>query len=323
MVVIWQYFPAMSDPSDSYLSLSSYRRCTDRIHAAWPSFVSRRAERLGQGLFDAPVEKVAENILEDLFTQVLDWNLADVNLQVGRADIVLSELGIKRLVLEVKRPGSLSWHRVAVNAALDQALGYASAQKVGAVAVSDGQMLYAADVTHGGLRDRIFVTLAAQEPPSDLWWVSVHGIYREYPKPIVTVPTAPESAQTESDEPDPEGETLHHKYQLPARCFAYVGAADNQATWKLPYLQVDGTPDLKRLPKAIQSILSNFRGVKVSIPRDAIADVLVRLGKAASSARKMPCQFGTTADAYVNAHQALDQLGRLADVGCCGPVMSS
>ena len=60
-----------------------------------------------QGLFDSPVEKVAENILEDLFTMVLDWSLDDVNLQVGRADVVLSELGIKRLVLEVKRPGTL------------------------------------------------------------------------------------------------------------------------------------------------------------------------------------------------------------------------
>jgi hypothetical protein len=98
---------------------------------------------------------VAENICEDLFTQVLDWNLADVNLQVDRADIILSELGIKRLVLEVKRPGSLAWHRPAVDAALSQARAYAADQKVGAVAVSDGQMLYAADVRvrEGTIRD--------------------------------------------------------------------------------------------------------------------------------------------------------------------------
>jgi len=111
------------------------------------------------------VEKIAENILEDLFTAVLDWNLADVNLRVGRADIILSELGIKRLVLEVKRPGSLAWHRRAVDAALAQALGYAASQKVGAVAVSDGHMLYAADIIHGGLRDRIFVNLEGTAPP--------------------------------------------------------------------------------------------------------------------------------------------------------------
>jgi len=127
------------------------------------------------------VEKVAENILEDLFTRVLDWILADVNLQVGRADIVLSELGIKRLVLEVKRPGALAWHRPAVGAALEQALGYAASQKVGAVAVSDGRMLYAADVAHGGLRDRLYVNLDVSEPPLQLWWLSVHGIYRPCP----------------------------------------------------------------------------------------------------------------------------------------------
>ena len=82
----------------------------ERVTVTWPAFAARQRERLRQGLFGAPVEKVAENILEDLFTKVLDWDLADVDLQVGRADIVLSELGVKRLVLEVKRPGSLAWH---------------------------------------------------------------------------------------------------------------------------------------------------------------------------------------------------------------------
>lgn len=57
----------------------------------------------------------------------------------------------------------------------------------------------------------------------------------------------------------PSGELLHHKYLLPASCFAYIGTANLPATWKLPYLQADGTPDLKRLPKAIQAILSNYR----------------------------------------------------------------
>lgn len=102
--------------------------------------------------------------------------------QVGRADVVLSELGIKRLVLEVKRPGSLIWHRRAVESALDQARRYAATQKVGAVAVSDGNLLYAADVDEGGgLRDRVLVALDQEAPPEALWWVSVHGIYRPRP----------------------------------------------------------------------------------------------------------------------------------------------
>ncbi len=110
------------------------------------------------------------------------------------------------------------------------------------------------------------------------------------------------------------------KYQLPVRCFAYVGAADDVRSWKLPYLLIDGGPDVKRLPKAIQSILSNCRGVKVSIPREAVGDVLVRLAVAAAMLRKLPCQCDPAADAYVEAHHALIQLNRLHEVGCCSPV---
>ena len=150
-------------PGDTTLKqLASYRHCLERIEANWPAFAARRRQHLRQGLFDSPVEKAAEEILEDLFTMVLDWSLDDVNLQVGRADVVLSELGIKRLVLEVKRPGALLWHRRAIEAALDQARRYAAEQRVGAVAVSDGHMLYAADVVGGGLCDRVLVALGSR-----------------------------------------------------------------------------------------------------------------------------------------------------------------
>jgi len=148
------------------------------IRSHGPHRVDRRCDlhrgALQQGLFDAPVE----NIVEDLFTTVLDWSLSGVNLQVGRADVVLSALGIKRLVVEVKRPVALVWHRTAVEAALDQARRYAATQRVGAVPISDGHMLYAADVAHGGLHDRVLVALDAEDAPEDLWWISVHGIYR-------------------------------------------------------------------------------------------------------------------------------------------------
>ncbi len=63
---------------------------------------------------------------------------------------MLSRSGFKRLVLEVKRPGSLTRHRVAINKALEQARRYAADQRVRAVAVSDASMLYAADVAKGG-----------------------------------------------------------------------------------------------------------------------------------------------------------------------------
>jgi len=52
-------------------------------------------------------DEVARNILEDPFTALLDWPLTDFNSQMEDADIVLTDHGIKRLVVEVKRPASL------------------------------------------------------------------------------------------------------------------------------------------------------------------------------------------------------------------------
>jgi hypothetical protein len=310
--------PLETSGDQGYRQLASYRRCTVRIEAAWPMFAARRRERLRQGLFDAPVEKVAENIVEDLLTAVLDWSLDDVNLQIGRADIVLSDNGYKRLVLEVKRPGTLIWHRRAIQAALDQALRYASAQNVSTVAVSDGNMLYAADVVAGGrMSDRALTALDTSTAPLDLWWVSVHGIYR--PCPIVTGDLAWPAAKATIPVQAAAMEGLRdHKYQLPSSCFGYVGDADNVGTWKLPYLLENGSPDTRRLPKAIQSLYSNYRGAQVkTIPREAVPDVLVRLAIAAATLRKLPCQCVDPSPAYVQAHQALEQFGRLADVGCC------
>ena len=302
----------------TYEQLASYRHCVERIREAWPGFSMRRRQRLQQGLFDAPVEKVAENIVEDLFTTVLDWPLTDVNLQVGHADVVLSSLGIKRLVLEVKRPGALVWRRRAMAGALEQARRYAGNQDVAAVAVSDGHMLYAADIIGGGLQDRALVTLDRPEPPEELWWVSVHGIYRPCPVAVVAQAALPEDEPLGTTSQAADGDALvHPKYHLTMSCFAFVADANDPHTWKLPYRLDDGTPDTKRLPKAIQSILSNYRGAKVGIPRDAVGDVLVRLGIAAAGLHKMPCQTTNAADAYVEAHHALEQLRRLNDVGCC------
>ena len=311
-----------STRDDEYLGLASYRKCVERIQANWHVFVERRTQRLGQALFDAPVEKIAENILEDLFTGVLDWQLSDVNLQIGRADLILSDLGIKRLVLETKRPGALAWNRQSVHSALEQARRYAAVQKVETIAVSDGSMLYAADVHDGGLRDRVLVSLASIEPQLDLWWLSAHGIYRTRPQPVGgTISNFDGIGATVTPQPG-FATLLHPKYRLPAQCFAFIDDASRPTTWKLPYRLGDGAIDVKRLPKAIQAILSNYRGARVTIPREAAGDVLVQLARAAASLGKMPCQTNPAADAYVEAHQALDQLDRLSEVGCCAPVAS-
>ncbi len=305
--------------TDHVASLASYQHILQRIQAAWPVFLEKRSARLEQQRrYGAAAEKVAENIVEDLFTEVLDWTVADLNNQVEYADLLLSRLGIKYLLIEVKRPGALAWHRRAMDLALDQAVRYASEQKVKCVAVSDGVMLYAADHEHGGLRDRVFVTLATPEAPEALWWLSVHGIYRPREETEGAVlrllpedaPAEPASAQLAP------GLLVHPKYRLPAPCFAFVGDPDAMETWKLPYRLADGSPDVKRLPKAIQAILSNYRGTKVSgIPEKDIPDVLVRLAQEAVRLGRMPRQGGESAPVYEQLAEALEQLGRLGEIG--------
>jgi hypothetical protein len=299
-------------------NLASFRHCVDRIHAAWSEFLARCKERLAQQeRHGVAAEKVAEDILADLFTIVLDWTLADLNNQVGYADLELTRLGIKYLIVEAKRPGALAWNRRAVEAALQQACRYADEQKVKCVGVSDGLMLYAADIAHGGLQDRVFVRLDFAEPPETLWWLSVQGIYRprrEHGDAILCLLPEVEPAP---DLPSvtPAEALLHPKYRVPASCFAYVGHANEPGTWKLPYRLVDGTVDVKRLPKAIQAILSNYRGARVSsVPEKDIPEVLVRLALAAASLGRMPHQAGDTAPVYIQLAEALEQLGRLEEV---------
>jgi hypothetical protein len=308
----------MVRPGTTVVTLASYRRCCDRLTAAWPSFLTRREERLAQqARFGTAAEKVAENILEDLFTIVLDWHLSEVNNQVRYADLVLTRLGVKHLIVEVKRPGALSWHERAVDLALAQARRYADEQKVRAIAVSDGVMLYARDLVSGGHRDRLFVRLDEPAAPADLWWLSTDGIYRaredSSAERLRLLPVTAEGVTRPCH--DAADDLLHPKYRLPAQCFAYVGDAANPKTWHLPFLRADDTPDVARLPKAIQAILSNYRGAHVSsVPEAAIPEVLVTLARTAHALGKLPAAGPASAQAYVQLQCALEQLGRLSDV---------
>jgi hypothetical protein len=297
--------------------LASYRNCVRRICENWSRFLDQRRERLAQQQrHGVASEKVAENILEDLFTLVLDWSVADLNNQLDYADLVLTRLGLKHLLLEIKRPGALAWNRHAVDAALSQALRYAHEQKVGCIGVSDGIMLYARDIQHGGHKDRVFASLQGPDPPKQLWWLSVHGIYRPVEATDATLRDLPEEPRGVTIPAVlTEQEILHPKHKIPASCFAYVGDANDSATWKLPYRLIDGSVDLKRLPKAIQSIISNYRGAKVGgIPEEAIPDVLLRLARAAVSLGKMPFQSCNTAPAYRQLAEVLEQLGGRVEV---------
>lgn len=293
--------------------LASYQHCVQRIQSSWSLFLQKRLQRLEQQNRYGGIasEKVAENIVEDLFTEVLDWQLADLNNQVKYADIVLTRGGIKYLLLEIKRPGALVWNQHAVERALAQAVGYASEQHVACIAISDGVMLYAANLKHGGLEDRIFVSLSSATPPLDLWWLSVHGIYR--PCSIARSPQSSLLSQevTPAHNPDEQNQgLLHPKYKLPASCFAYVPNPTQPGTWKLPYRLIDGRIDEKRLPKAIQCIISNYRGVKVSGILEAdIPAVLIRLAHGAESVEKMPHQRADTAAIYQQLADVLEQIG--------------
>ena len=145
---------------------------------AWADFQAKRWERLALARFGTAAEKVAEDILEDLFTMVLDWRLSEVNNQVAYADLVLTRLGLKQLIVEVKPPGALAWNEHAIDLALARAHRYADAQRVKSIAISDGTMLYARDIIPGGYRDRLFTRLDEPWAAEDLWWLSVDGIYR-------------------------------------------------------------------------------------------------------------------------------------------------
>jgi len=298
--------------------LAAYRRCVERIGRGWPTFQAKRLERLCEReRFGHAAERATENIIEDLFTLVLDWSVGDVNHQVGYADILLTRLGIKYIVVEAKRPGALAWNRRAVDEALLQARRYADEQGVRCVAVSDGVMVYAADIVHGGLRDRVFCPLDHPEPQEALWWLSVDGIYRDRAEVSdASLRLLPQEPVVEAGaEEQPNGYLLHPKYGLPAQCFAHVGKAGDPRTWHLPYLQADGTVDVKRLPKAVQAILSNYRGAHVSsVPESDIPDVLVRLACAAGSIGKLPGQTAQPASAYVQLVTVLEQLDRLEEV---------
>ena len=239
-----------------------------------------------------------------------------MNNQVGYADLVLTRLGVKYLIIEAKRPGALAWNQRSVDFALAQAHRYADEQKVRSIAVSDGVMLYGRDHIPGGHRDRLFVRLDQPHPPADLWWLSTDGIYRPRDHAagarLDLLPRVDDTLSPATDRQPPG--ILHPKYQLPATSFAYVGSAADPKTWHLPYLLNDGTPDLARLPKAIQAILSNYRGAHVSsVPEAAIPEVLLTLARTARKLGKLPVDGQSSARAYVQLQDALEQLGRLAE----------
>lgn len=293
--------------------LASERKLHDRIVQSWPAFLLKRGQRLTQAQrFGTAAEKITIALLEDLFSDVLDWSLADLNHEIAYADFVVTQNGIKTLIVEAKRPGKLATHRSAIDQAITQVRQYADQQRVPHVAVTDGIILYAGDLEGGVMHDRVFVRLDQSDPPVDLWWLSVHGIYRTRPQSRdASWSVLPAVSEVEPETLDASSSgLLHSKYKLPSRCFAYVGDANRPTTWRLPYRLADGSIDRARLPKAIQAILSNYRGAKVrSVPEAAIPEVLMALARAAHEVHHMPPDAVNPAPIYRQLAEALHTLG--------------
>lgn len=269
--------------------LSNRKKIIKSAKEKWVQFLERRQKRLLQlNRPEGGAEKITEGILEDLFSMVLNWSISDLNWQMGRCDLVLTQMGIKYLLLEAKYPNHFS-SKSNREKALNQVLGYAKEQKVKKIAVSDGYMLLIAELDEqGAIEKYLEISLDAPDFSEELWFLSIHGIYRSIPR------------KTDIAYPRFQNDgLLHHKYELPIDCFAYVGDKDDTKTWKLPYLLEDSSVDVKRLSKAIGAVISNYRGAKVEgIPEKAIPSVLRALEKAARQMRKMPDQDPKASDIY-------------------------
>jgi hypothetical protein len=300
---------------ENFRSLSSYKKFIERLHQTWESFLESRSKLLDPLKYQPVPEKVSEEIIRNLLTKVLDWEEADLQWQMQYADLVLTRNRNKYLVAELKRPSYLKRSLSSNQEALNQVRGYADQQKIHSVAISDGSVFYAADIVSGGLSHRMFVDLSSRMPPESLWWISVHGVYRK--SQFVKEFSFDEegSPPTVKGGPMVPSSLLHPKYKIPAECFAYVGDANKTSTWKLPYRTEQLEIDSKRLPKAIQALLSNYRGSGVNgIPLSDVPEVLVRLAKAARRTGKITQDGTVSAEVYGQLFQFLRQQDRLGDV---------
>jgi len=301
---------------ENFRLLSSYKKLIERLHQKWDIFLESRSKLLDPLKYQSVPEKVSEEIIRNLLTQVLDWEEADLQWQMHYADLVLTRNRNKYLVAELKRPSFLKRSLGSNQEALNQVRGYADQQKVNSVAICDGSVFYAADIVGGGLSHRVFVDLSSKTVPESLWWISVHGVYRKA-QFVNEFPVDEKGSHDleNTDEPNLSPQLLHSKYKIPAGCFAYVGDANKTSTWKLPYRTEQFEIDSKRLPKAIQALLTNYRGSGVNgIPPSDVPDVLVRLAKAASSLGKMTQDGSVSAEVYGQLFQFLKQQDRLMEV---------
>ncbi len=294
-------------------SQAKYKKFIERLNTNWSLFIQKRKALLSQQeRFGKAPEKITENIIFHLFTEVLDWDIKDINYQIDYADIEITKLGVKRILIEAKRPGGISWNMKQIEKHIAQALRYAYKQKVSIIGISDGNKLYMLNVKGGLTEPRIFISLDEDLPHEDLYYISVNGVDKEkninidFKNSKKEVLGKYDSTDTNSDE------LLNKQYKLPARCFAYVGDPNNPYTWKLPYLSLDGSVNVARLPGAIGCVVTNFRGLQVkTIPEKEIPQVIIKLAKATKSVGKLNPDNPKMANCYKQLYNAVDQMGGL------------
>ena len=291
---------------------AKYKRFIDDINSNWSSFVKKRNDLLiQQKRYGKISEKATLKILNVLFTEILDWDIKDINDEVDYADIVITKLGIKRIIIEAKRPYGISWNEFQIEKHIDQANRYASEQKVNIIAISDGKYLLVFNVDEGSRDPRILIDLESDEPNCDLYYISVNGVDKKKNTNVnwenIKNPKLIKNIEKEID-----SELINKTYKLPSRCFAYVGDPNKPSTWKLPYLSLDGSVNIKRLPGAVECVVTNFRGLQIkTIPEENINEVLIKLAKASKSVGKLNPNNPKMANCYKQLYKAIDQIGAL------------
>lgn len=122
---------------------------------------------------------------------------------------------------------------------------------------------------------RLLADLETPNAPEGFRWVSIHGIYRPNETPAVLIPNTTDVAPCGQPASGSKNKLLNPKYKVPAKCFVNAANASRPKTWKLPYLPLSGEIDAKQLLKAIQAMLNNSGGAKVSaFPMSSILYIL-------------------------------------------------
>lgn len=226
-------------------------------------------------------EKDIEIIFHSLAEGPLGYEIEQLSTQREYADYALVDRGLKLAIVEIKsfRAFASKQEQSQLESALIQAARYAHRHRTPHLMAFDGVILTLAELE--GVQDvikvHIQVNIEADEPPGNLFYFTHYGLFCHPTEELLTLPY-------DADE-DAELKKTHHGVKLHYSCFAHVGDIRDKGTWRAPYRNPDGSVDVKRLPHAVNYLLSpsGHRGKQASrqrIPEAATPLVALRLAKA-------------------------------------------